>query len=201
VEDCWDAFSWVRNEKAEEFNLDLNRVAVGGVSAGGHLSAVISHMARDAGIPLCLQLLAVPATDMDQFSPTGELKDDCPYESYREMYDTQPLPTERMEYFARHFLGTPTRGQELYNNWKVSPIRAPNFKNLAPALVLTAEMDVLRDEGEAYAKKMNDAGSPAEVIRFKGAPHTFMQMDDILDIGAQYNEACVKALKEAFGGS
>lgn len=80
----------------------------------------------------------------------------------------------------------------------MSPIRATDFKGLAPALVITAEMDPLRDEGEAYAKKMNDASSKAEVIRVKGAPHTFMLMDGILEIGRFYDNVTVKAMGEAF---
>lgn len=61
----------IRDQKAKEFNLDLHRLAIGGISAGGHLSAVVAHMARDAAIPLALQILSVPCTDLDHFSPTG----------------------------------------------------------------------------------------------------------------------------------
>ncbi len=76
---------------------------------------------------------------------------------------------------------------------------APNFQGLAPALIVTAEMDVLRDEGEAYADKMNKAGSPAEVIRVKGAPHSFSTIDEALDIGKQYNRDALRGLGRAFG--
>lgn len=81
----------------------------------------------------------------------------------------------------------------------VSPMLAPRFDGLAPALVYTAEMDPLRDEGEAYAKKMADGGSEVEVIRAKGAPHTFMQHDDVLPSGKEYNKQCLRALGSAFG--
>lgn len=64
---------------------------------------------------------------------------------------------------------------------------------------MTAEMDPLRDEGEAYGKKMNDAGSKAEIVQVKGAPHIFMQLDDILDIGKDYNVKTIGALKKVFG--
>jgi hypothetical protein len=95
--------------KATEFNLDLDRFAVGGVSAGGHLSAVISHLCRDENIPLRLQILTVPATDLHRvFTPEGKFdRENCPYESYREMEFAPALPAARMAYFHRQFLGVP----------------------------------------------------------------------------------------------
>lgn len=72
---------------------------------------------------------------------------------------------------------------------------------MAPALIWTAEMDVLRDEGEAYGRKMNDAGSKAEIIRLKGAPHNFAHLDAILESGKMYNRESIRALRDAFGGS
>jgi acetyl esterase/lipase len=81
----------------------------------------------------------------------------------------------------------------------VSPILATKFAGLAPALIFTAEMDPLRDEGEAYGEKMKKAGSDAEVIRVKGAPHTFMQMDEILEIGQLYNKEALRGIGKAFG--
>jgi acetyl esterase/lipase len=187
----------VRDHKVSEFNLDLSRLAIGGCSAGGHLSAVIAHMCRDASIPLAFQLLEVPVCDLSVFTPTGKLRPDQPYPSYHELEFTQPLPAERMSYFHNHFLGVP-RPKEYDEDWKVSPIKAKNFAGLAPALVITAEMDVLRDEGEEYAKKMNEAGSKAQVHRIKGAPHIVMQMDDILEGGKEFNIVVIKALKDVF---
>ena len=92
-----------------EFNIDTNRMAVGGASAGGHLSAVIGHLCRNEGIPLALQVLNVPVCDLHSpFTPTGELdRGNCPYESYREMECTVALPMARMSYFHKHFLGVP----------------------------------------------------------------------------------------------
>lgn len=115
VDDCWDALQHVVKTQSAPFNLDTSRVAVGGPSAGGHLSAVVAQRARDAGIPLVLQQLHVPVCDMDQFDEQGRVKkEEVPYESYREMYETVALSGERMEYFARHFLGVP-RKPETYN--------------------------------------------------------------------------------------
>jgi len=176
--------------------LDLDRVAVGGISAGGHLSAIVAHMCRDANIPLAFQMLGVPVCDLSIFTSTGELRLDQPYDSYRTLALTQPLPLDRMSYFHNHFLGSP-RPQELEGDWKVSPILAKSFKGLAPALVITGEMDVLRDEGEAYGEKMNEGGSKAQIHRIKGACHLIAQLDDICEGGKEYNQVVIQALKEA----
>lgn len=95
--------------KASEYNLDTDRMAVGGASAGGHLSAVIAHLCRDADVPLRLQILTVPVCDLHNvFTPAGEFdRKNCPYDSYREMEFTPALPMARMAYFHRQFLGVP----------------------------------------------------------------------------------------------
>lgn len=130
VNDCWAAFNWVRStriahttsrqtdsstpvqirsEKAAELSLDLDRFAVGGSSAGGHLAAVIALLCRDVNIPLRLQILTVPVCDLHRvFTPEGIFdRENCPYESYREMEFAPALPAARMAYFHRHFLGVP----------------------------------------------------------------------------------------------
>lgn len=73
---------------------------------------------------------------------------------------------------------------------------APNFSNLAPALVFTAEMDPLRDEGEVYARKLKEAGCRVELTRMTGAPHTFIHLDGILDAGKRYNAMVIEAMKK-----
>lgn len=112
-----------------------------------------------------------------------------------------------MTYFHKHFLGKLATHEglekskyapEMEEEWKISPIKARNWKGLAAALVITAECDVLRDEGEAYARKLEEGGNKVRVKRFEGAPHIFMQMDGILECGREYNRVVVKALKEAF---
>ncbi|PQE24653.1 AB hydrolase superfamily protein [Rutstroemia sp. NJR-2017a WRK4] len=201
VEDSIAAFKWIVSDAMlEKYCLDRERVAVGGISAGGMLAAVLAHVCRDEGLPLSFQLLGVPAVDMDGFGKMGEMTEEGwrRWGSYTEMRDTVPLPVERMSWFAGKFLGVP-RGEETYNNFKVSPYHAKNFAGLAPALIMTAEMDPLRDEGEAYGRKMNEAGSRAEVIRMGGMPHTFMMMDDILEGGMRYNREAVRALGEVWG--
>lgn len=152
-------------------------------------------MCRDNGIPLAFQMLGVPVCDLSIFTPTGQLRPDQPYDSYRELYHTQPLSAERMSYFHNHFLGIP-RAKELDDDFRVSPILAKNFKGLAPALIITGEMDLLKDEGEAYGKKMNEGGSKAEVYMIKGACHLIAQLDDICEGGKEYNRVVLRALRE-----
>lgn len=84
-------------------------MAIGGTSAGGHLAAVVAHLCRDNGFPLQLQILTVPVIDMhSSFTPDGQFdRQSTPYESYREMEFTVPLPAERMAYFHRQWLGVP----------------------------------------------------------------------------------------------
>lgn len=94
----------IHNDKANEFNVDLDKVAIGGCSAGGHLSAVLAHMCRDSGLPLKFQLLSVPVCDLSMFAEDGSLKPDQPYASYNEFAECPPLPLERMSYFFKHFL-------------------------------------------------------------------------------------------------
>lgn len=197
VEDCWAAFRWMREQKAEEFQLDLNKLAVGGASAGGHLSAVTALKCRNEKIPLAFQLLIVPVTDLHVFTPTAELDPNCPYASYREMWDTVALPGERMSYFHKALLGNP-RPAKYDNDWEVSPMKSPDLSGLAPALVVTAEMDPLRDEGEAYGKRMIEAGSKTEIWRIPGVPHTVVHLDGILKGGQEFNQRALEALSKVF---
>ncbi|KKY24159.1 putative esterase [Phaeomoniella chlamydospora] len=110
VEDCWSAFQWILKTQITPFNIDTTRLAVGGDSAGGHLAAVISILARDSNLPLSFQLLTVPVADLlASFNEDGSLNENTPYFSYKEMKDTQPLSVERMQYFHEKFLGLPRR--------------------------------------------------------------------------------------------
>ncbi|KAJ5887474.1 hypothetical protein N7495_007515 [Penicillium taxi] len=199
IEDCWAAFNWIRS-KENEFNIDIDRLAVGGASAGGHLAAVISHLCRNANIPLGLQILTVPVCDLHStFTPEGEFDyENCPYESYREMEFVPALPTARMAYFHRQFLGVP-RQPPSDEDWKISPILATSFQGLAPALVSTAELDPLRDEGEAYAAKLQAAGVHVKLVRYDGVPHLVAVLDGILEGGRQFNANVIEMLRQELG--
>ncbi len=178
AEDCYAATRWCA-EYAAELGVDARRIAVGGDSAGGNLAAVVAQMARDRGGPgLVLQLLVYPATDHDFRSA-----------SYRDNASGYLLTTDDMRWFWDHYLGDdPARGAEPY----ASPLRAASLAGLPPALVITAEFDPLRDEGEAYAHALEAAGVAAKLRRYDGMIHGFFGMGAIMD-------QAVAAVREATG--
>src|SRR5438093_13283858 len=150
-EDAYAATRWAA-DNAASFGGDPRRVAVGGDSAGGNLAAVVSLMARDrGGPPLVFQLLVYPVTDFSFDTP-----------SYSENAEGYLLSAESMRWFWGHYLADPADGKHPH----ASPLQAENVRGLPPALVITAEYDPLRDEGEAYAARLKQAGVPVTVSRY-----------------------------------
>jgi len=217
LDDCWTAIQYILAH-ASEYSIDTARIAVGGCSAGGHLSAVTSILARDQGTPFVFQLLGCPCIDATATDESGEVKvsDDCPYESWRTNAEAPCLPLTSMVWYHNNFLGVPrpqgykdvgtypflhsgsTTKPNGYQDWKLSPIKASNLKGLPPALVVTAEFDVLRDEGEAYAERLRSEGVDVTCVRMKGVPHPFPLFDAVIDAGKEYNKIAVEALRKAF---
>jgi len=184
VEDAYAATKWVA-DNANRINGDSARIAVGGDSAGGNLAAVVSLMARDRNGPgLAYQLLIYPVTNLSS-SDTG---------SHRDYGDGYLLTKADGEYFLDHYL----RSEEDRWNWMASPLLAPDLGGLPPALVITGEFDVLRDEGEAYASRLKEAGVPVKCTRYKGMIHGFMSMDGLLDRARDAIDEATAALHEAF---
>ncbi len=159
LEDAWTATRWAASEAAA-LGLDPARLAVGGDSSGGNLAAAVALRARDAGVPLALQVLAYPVTD-HRFD-TG---------SYEEFADGYGLTREGMRWFWERYLGPHGDGSLP----EASPLRAPDLRGVAPALVQTAEADVLRDEGEAYARRLEQADVPVTLSRYDGMVHGFLR--------------------------
>jgi acetyl esterase len=156
-EDCYASLLWVvRN--AEKLDLDPRRVAVAGESAGGNLAAAVALMSRDRnGPPLALQLLEVPVTDLSETagtSPSAAL--------FAEGYG---LDRTEMDGFRDAYLADPADGANPY----ASPLLAPDLTGVAPAHVVTAECDILRDSGEAYARRLRAAGVETFVSVIAGA--------------------------------
>ena len=188
VEDSFAALQWV-GRNAAQFDGDSRRIAVGGDSAGGNLSAVMTLLARDQGGPrLCYQLLVYPAVD----ARTRE-----EYRSRAQNKDAPFLPLAAMDYFTRLYLGEASAGSSS-EDVRVSPLLADSHRDLPSALVVTAEFDPLRDEGESYARALEAAKVPVRLHRYDGMPHAFFQLSPILDGGRQLIDEASAALREAF---
>ena len=183
VEDAYTATRWVA-EHGAEIGADPTRLAVGGDSAGGNLAAAVCLMARDrGGPPISFQLLVYPVIDHRFDRP-----------SYRENAEGYVLFAADMEYYWRHYLADERDGSHPY----ASPIRAESLAGLPPALVITAEMDPLRDEGEAYAAKLKEAGVSVTCTRYDGMIHGFFGMASVLEQGRQGIQEAGQALRGAF---
>jgi acetyl esterase len=160
VEDAWTATRWV-TAHAGELELDPLRIGVGGDSAGGTLAAVVARKARDAGVPIAVQLLLYPVTD--------HAFDTSSYSLFAEGWG---LTREAMAWFWSQYLGGRADGADP----DISPARLGDLRRLAPAVVVTAECDVLRDEGEAYAQRLRKAAVETESRRYDGMVHGFLRM-------------------------
>jgi acetyl esterase len=171
VDDSYAATLWVA-ANAEKLGIDARRIAVGGDSAGGNLATVVAMRCRDAGGPaLAAQVLIYPVTDSSSLE-TG---------SHREFAEGYFLTSAGMEWFTGHYLASADQKRHP----EVSPLLAPNLSGLPPALVITAEFDPLRDEGEAYAKRLQQAGVPVTISRYPGMIHGFVSMRGVLAGGRQ----------------
>jgi acetyl esterase/lipase len=164
LEQCYAALKWAA-EHAQELGADGNRIAVAGNSVGGNMTAALSLMSKERNGPkISYQVLLIPATDASVDTA-----------SYHEYGTGRFLTRDFMKY-----------GWDLYapeaksrNNPYVSPLRASldQLKGLPPALVITAENDPLRDEGEAYARKLKEAGVSVDAVRYNGTIHDFVALN------------------------
>ena len=182
-EDCYAALQWV-GAHASDINGDPARIAIGGDSAGGNLTAVVAQMTRDrGGVRPVFQLLVYPVTD-------------CSYDtlSYRDNADGYLLTKDAMMWFWNHYLRSEADGV----NPLASPLRAANVRDLPPALVITAEYDPLRDEGEAYAARLRAAGAPVTLTRYDGMIHGFFSLGAVLEQGQSAMAEAAAALRAVF---
>ncbi|RIL06891.1 MAG: lipase [Proteobacteria bacterium] len=182
AEDCYAATRWIA-EHGAEIGADGARIAVAGDSAGGNLAAVVSLMARDRGGPaLRHQVLTYPVTDAD-FERA----------SYRDNAEGYLLTRKGMQWFWDHYVPDAARRSDAY----AAPQRAATLAGLPPATVITAEYDPLRDEGEAYAARLREAGVATTLTRYDGQIHGFVGLFELFDAGKQALEAMSAALREA----
>lgn len=186
VEDCYAVTGWL-SEHAAEVGGDAGRLTVAGDSAGGNLAAAVALMARDRGGPrIAYQLLIYPVT-----APARGTE----FASYRDNADGYLLTRGGMEWFWDHYLRSPDDG----NNPYAAPLRASDLSGLPPAMVVTAEFDPLRDEGSAYAARLQDAGVPVRASRYDGVIHGFFWMGGVLEDGRAVLAEMADELRKQFG--
>jgi acetyl esterase len=184
VDDCLAALEWV-HANAESLGTDPRRIGVHGDSAGGNLAAVVALLARDAGRPeLRLQSLVYPVID---YGIAGRS-----YDKYAKGYGL--LTRDAMVWFRDHYL----RSADDARDWRASPIRAASLAGVAPAIIVTAECDVLHDEGERYAEALRHASVPVEYQEFPGMIHGFLGMVPAVDDAMNAQRTIWAAFKRAF---
>lgn len=182
-EDAYSAVQWVM-ANAASMNGDPNRVAVAGESAGGNLATATAMMARDmGGMMPKYQLLVYPVTQFGQET-----------DSYREHANAKPLNRAMLDWFAGYFL----RDGADREDPRVSPLRAPDLSGMPPAMIITAEIDPLRDEGEAYAARLREFGVPVEAMRYDGVTHEFFGTGAVVDKAKQAVAMAGQGLRSAF---
>lgn len=182
-ESCLEVTAWVVDH-AEELGLDPGRVAIGGDSAGANLAAAVSQLARDRGqAPIAFQLLIYPVVDHLASFP-----------SVKENGEGFLLTAEAMAWFSGHYAGQADIDDR---DPMMSPIYAADLAGLPPALVITAEFDPLRDEGEAYAMRLRQAGVPVQTSRYDGMIHGFFTMTKITPRAREAVGEAVGALRMA----
>lgn len=185
VEDAWAAVLWVV-ENAAALGVDPARVAVAGDSSGGNLAAVVAIRARDHRTRLAHQLLIYPVTNFDFTT-----------HSYRENADGYWLTKEGMRWFWAQYLPSEAAG----SNPEASPLLASDLSGLAPATVTTAEYDPLRDEGKAYADRLQAAGVPVTYRCYEGMIHGFYRLAGEIGNAHQALDEAAESLRTAFEGA
>jgi acetyl esterase len=187
VEDAYAATRWVA-EHAGELGIDPDRLAIAGDSAGGHLTAVVAQMARDRGAPpLAFQLMVYPVID----STSG--RNDRPSRS--ENATGYFLTLDAMEWYREQYLPDDASGEDA----SASPHVADSLAGLPPACVITAEMDLLRDEGEHYARLLEQSGVPVMLYRADGMFHGFFGMEAVLDGAKAAQQVAFDAMRAGLG--
>jgi len=162
VVDCYAATAWVA-ANATKLGINPKRIAVGGDSAGGNLGAVVSLKSRDENGPaIALEVMVYPVTDLSSFATP----------SYQEFAEGYQLTRAEMEWFRDHYLRSMLDAHSPY----ASPLVASDLRGLPPALIITAECDPLRDEGEAYAKRLQQAGVAVTYTCYAGMIHPFFSL-------------------------
>ena len=183
VDDCFAAFRWVI-KNAAAINADGARVAVGGDSAGGNLAAVVSILARNAGLPnIVFQLLIYPVT-----APEPETK------SHHAFAEGYLLTRKTITWFFTHYI----RNSKDTKDFRYAPLEADDLSSLPPALVIVAGYDPLRDEGVEYAEALIHAGNRVRLSNYEGMVHGFYLMGGMVDASRRAISESAAMLRDAF---
>jgi acetyl esterase len=183
AEDAYEALTWAMRE-ADSLGGDPNRVAVAGDSSGANLAAAATLMIRDrGGEQPVLQVLTCPATDYELES-----------ESMRTYGNSFVIERRDLRWCWDHYLSGAADADDPY----ASPLRAPSLERLPPALVMTAELDPLRDQGEAYAGRLESAGVQVTLTRYPSMVHSFVDFEGSLDAAAEALDQTADALQAAW---
>jgi acetyl esterase len=181
--DAWDALQWLARE-ASALGADPARIAVGGDSAGGTLAAANAIFARDAGLPLALQLLIYPGCAAHQDTP-----------SHTVFAHGLVLEEHAITWFFNNYVNSPADRED----WRFAPLHAPDVEGVAPAWVGLAELDPLVDEGVMYADMLRSAGVPVDLEIYRGVTHEFIKMGRAIPEARQAHQDAARALRNAFG--
>jgi len=180
VNDAWDALAWLARE-AGALGLDGKRLAVGGDSAGGTLATVCAILARDAGLPIALQLLFYPGCAAWQETP-----------SHARYHEGLVLEQAHIEYFFGNYIDPEQR-----EDWRFAPLNADDVEGVAPAWFGLAECDPLVDDGLLYADKLRAQGVAVDLEIYRGVTHEFIKMGRALPEARQAHADAAAALKRS----
>lgn len=181
-DDAWDSVQWVA-QHGTSLGLDSRRIAVGGDSAGGTLAAACALQARNAGLPLALQLLFYPGCTAHHDTP-----------SHKTFAHGFMLEAAHVDYFFDHYIPTLTDRDD----WRFAPLNAPDVDGVAPAWFGLAECDPLVDEGVAYADKLRAAAVPVDLEIYRGVVHGFAMMGRAIAEARRAHLDAARALQHAF---
>jgi acetyl esterase len=186
VDDAFAAAAWV-HENAAALGIDPARLAVGGDSAGGNLTAAVTQLARDnGGPPFAFQLMVYPAVGTRGHSF-----------SLAEFATGYLFEREELDFVYTQYANDPSDVRDP----RLSPILASDFGGLPPAFVITAGHDILRDDGEDYVELLRAAGVPVELHRYETTIHAFLNVAGRIDAGCEAVEECARKLREALAGA
>ena len=183
VHDAWDTLQWL-HAQALALGLDPQRIAIGGDSAGGTLSIVTGLKARDAALPLRLQMLFYPGCTAHQDTPS--------HHTYAHGF---VLEADSIQWFFNQYLNTPAERED----WRFAPLNAPELDGVAPVWMGLAECDPLVDEGVMMADRFRLAGVPVDLEIYRGVTHEFIKMGRAIPEALQAHQDAARALRQAFG--